>query len=75
MRGTAFRTTVWAAGALLVPGLAGAPSARADTGGGEARAVEKEYGVIGRGSPEGDLLNDQLERVTARITSAAPRTR
>jgi predicted Zn-dependent protease len=59
------------AGAVLAL-LAGAPVAHArqaansDVG----RAMEKEYGVIGRGAPEGRQLNEQLERVTARITGA-----
>lgn len=70
MRGTAFRTMVCLAGALAASPLALPTAARADAGD-EARAVEKEYGVIGRQSPEGEQLNDQLERVTTRITSAA----
>jgi predicted Zn-dependent protease len=35
------------------------------------RAMEKEYGVVSRETPEGRRLNEQLQRVTGRITSAA----
>jgi predicted Zn-dependent protease len=37
----------------------------------EGSQIEREYGVVGRNTVEGRRLNEQLERVTARITGAA----
>jgi metalloendopeptidase OMA1, mitochondrial len=62
------------AAVAALAGATAAPAALAQ-GSGEAkdvgRAMEKEYGVVGRGTPEGRRLYDELERVTTRITSAA----
>lgn len=68
--------------ALLAMGcLCWAPGARAASAprSGEARgeptdlgkAVEKEFGVYGRETPEGERHNDRLQSVAERITSAA----
>src|SRR5262249_30732558 len=35
------------------------------------KAMEKEYGVVNHETPQGRRLNDQLDRVTTRITRAA----
>src|SRR5689334_3691330 len=59
------------AGALALA-LVAAPRAGAQGGreADEGRAMEREYGVIGRRTEEGRSLNEQLERVTSRVTSA-----
>jgi predicted Zn-dependent protease len=50
--------------AMLLPV---APAHAEDIG----RQMEREYGVVGRDTEEGRRLNDQLDRVTHRITDAA----
>src|SRR5688500_9800585 len=55
--------------ALLGSSAVSLPSAHAQ-GADPGQSIEKEYGVVGRGTPEGQKLNEQLERVTAQITNA-----
>lgn len=51
---------------LSVSAVRPALAQETDTG----REMEKQYGVVGRNTPEGRALNDQLDRVTQKITAA-----
>jgi predicted Zn-dependent protease len=58
--------TVAAMVAACAPGALARQAADNDVG----RSMEKEYGVVRLNTPEGRQLNEQLERVTGRITGA-----